>query len=235
MKTRYRKVKGFPGYLVSNKGRVWSNRQGRWKRLRTPPNNQGYPVVVLHTKDGHPKMFCVHVLVLTVYRGPAPPGKEGCHFPDRTKTNCRLDNLRWDTRKNNLKDREYHGTKPQGETHGMAILSDADVLQMRTEYKGRANPPFRVFCKYLIQPSFGARPSILLDYYPSQVSLTRNSGNGHTTHPYTSYRLLPSQLYTSYTPKSNPDCVSIPDLSPVMVLSPIRHFSPSPSQIQPSF
>jgi hypothetical protein len=147
MKTRYRKVKGFPGYLVSNKGRVWSNRQGRWKRLRTPPNNQGYPVVVLHTKDGHPKMFCVHVLVLTVYRGPAPPGKEGCHFPDRTKTNCRLDNLRWDTRKNNLKDREYHGTKPQGETHGMAILSDADVLQMRTEYKGRANPPFRVFAK----------------------------------------------------------------------------------------
>jgi hypothetical protein len=69
----------------------------------------GYPAVNL-TYKGYRKQFHIHKLVLEAFIGKAPIGMEGCHN-NGIKTDCRLENLRWDTRKNNHKDQEIHGTR----------------------------------------------------------------------------------------------------------------------------
>jgi hypothetical protein len=69
----------------------------------------GYPAVNL-TYKGYRKQFHIHKLVLEAFIGKAPIGMEGCHN-NGIKTDCKLSNLRWDTRKNNHKDQKIHGTK----------------------------------------------------------------------------------------------------------------------------
>jgi hypothetical protein len=61
----------------------------------------------------------VHVLVLTAFAGPRPPGLQACHFPDGTKSNNALANLRWDTPASNCQDKVAQGVAPVGERHGM--------------------------------------------------------------------------------------------------------------------
>jgi uncharacterized protein YeaC (DUF1315 family) len=69
----------------------------------------GYPAVNL-TYKGYRKQFHIHVLVLEAFVGKKPKGMECCHN-NGIKTDCKLENLRWDTRKNNHKDQKIHGTK----------------------------------------------------------------------------------------------------------------------------
>jgi hypothetical protein len=70
-------------------------------------------------------------LVLEAFVGPCPQGMECCHFPDRDPANCRLDNLRWGTSKENTGDQRLHGTLIGGERHGMAKLADMQVGEIR--------------------------------------------------------------------------------------------------------
>ncbi len=123
-------------YEVSDVGRVRSlDRQSdqglRKGRIRKPGEaGEGYIAVTL-SKDGIVRAHYVHRLVLETFVGPCPVGMEGCHDPDPTRTNCRLDNLRWDTRKNNQHDKRSHGSMPLGEKHRGAKLTDAAVYEMR--------------------------------------------------------------------------------------------------------
>lgn len=48
--------------------------------------------------------------VLETFVGPCPEGMECCHFPERDRSNNRLDNLRWDTHHENVLDAVRHGT-----------------------------------------------------------------------------------------------------------------------------
>ena len=63
-------------------------------------------------KDGRAKTLTVHSIVLTAFKGAAPPGTEGCHN-DGNKLHCHLTNLRWDTRSANHRDTIRHGTHHQ--------------------------------------------------------------------------------------------------------------------------
>lgn len=135
----WKAIPGFEGlYEVSDLGRVRSLdrkcragklRRGRMKSI-TINNATGYLTVSL-SRDGHVSAHHVHSLVLSAFVGPRPNGADACHFPDRDKKNCRLDNLRWDSRKNNHKDKETHGTLPKGERHAGAKLTDSDVVTIR--------------------------------------------------------------------------------------------------------
>lgn len=71
-------------------------------------NTGGYLIVDL-TKDGNRKTRKVHQLVATAFLGPIPPGKEVCHNNGR-KTDNYPDNLRYDTRSQNILDQVEHGT-----------------------------------------------------------------------------------------------------------------------------
>ena len=116
----WKPVVGFEGaYEVSDRGRVFSlpRRTRHWrggtvarggKMLALAVGEAGYPLVSLG-RDGRISQHLVHRLVLEAFVGPCPKGMECCH-EDGVRTNNRLSNLRWDTRKANHADAIRHGT-----------------------------------------------------------------------------------------------------------------------------
>jgi len=92
-------------YSVSTRGEIRSNRTGRI--LKPAPNSKGYLVAVV-TYDGMRKGASVHVLVAETFIGPRPQGMQTCHG-DGDKTNNTVDNLRYDTPRNNELDKVAHG------------------------------------------------------------------------------------------------------------------------------
>lgn len=93
----------YPGYMVSNLGRVVGPR----KRILNPsirPNGM-YPFVTC----GRGNVMSVHTLVCTAFHGPRPAGKEVAHY-DGDSHNNRADNLRWATHAENSADMTRHGS-----------------------------------------------------------------------------------------------------------------------------
>ena len=125
----WKDVTGYEGrYQVSNMGRIRSL-SCILKPQRLKP--YGYCIVNLYQK-GKMKSRLVHRLVLTAFVGPCPKGMEACHFPDRNPANNRLENLRWDTPKNNCLDQKIHGTKKP--TYGNAKMTVDQVREARSLY-----------------------------------------------------------------------------------------------------
>lgn len=137
---------GFPGYKVGNDGSIWSCRKrGRpkggtysqqtekWKKLKPGLNSHGYLTVILYyNKKQHNKG--VHRLVLEAFLGPCPPKKEACHN-NGNSTDNKVENLRWDTHKNNCKDNIIHGTMSRGIRNGKAKLTEEQVIEARELFK----------------------------------------------------------------------------------------------------
>jgi hypothetical protein len=96
-------------YSVSSLGRVRRDAggdrntlQGRILKIQT--SKAGYSVVSL-CRHGTAVQVYVHHLVLRAFVGECPEGMEACHFPDRDPANCKLSNLRWDTKVENEADK----------------------------------------------------------------------------------------------------------------------------------
>src|SRR5690242_15383977 len=106
---RWLPVVGFPGYEVSSHGRVRGSRdfnggfRAEPRILRGDVGRDGY--VRVRLSPGRRSHF-VHVLVLHAFRGPRPPGHQCRHFPDRTRSNNRLENLAWGTQIENEADKQ---------------------------------------------------------------------------------------------------------------------------------
>lgn len=112
----WRPIPGYEGYEASTCGRIRSvsrtitckngvskSLNGRvLKELRASRGDhvnvsiRGYPTAV-------------HRLVLLAFVGPAPDGMECCHC-DGNAANNRIENLRWDTHLENMRDLVRHGT-----------------------------------------------------------------------------------------------------------------------------
>lgn len=99
----WREVDGSPGYLISDDGRVWSERSGRL--LKPKPHPSGH----LYVQLGRKRTAQVHRLVLIAFVGAAPEGHESLHR-NGDPTDNRLSNLQWGTRSQNLLDAARHGT-----------------------------------------------------------------------------------------------------------------------------
>ena len=128
----YREIKGFPGYRVGDDGSVWSFKTGKqWKKLRRHVGKHGYCRVTISPPITR---LLVHRLVLTAFVGPCPDGMECRHFPDFDRSNCRLSNLQWGTRKQNIADKMTMGRQPRGETQGLSVLTEKIVSQLRAEH-----------------------------------------------------------------------------------------------------
>src|SRR5690349_12069983 len=90
-------VSTFPGYMVSNRGRVKNRRR---KRLKKPVSRKdGYVQITLHDR-GRKKTFGLHRLVLIAFTGTPPEGEE-VHHLDCNKGNNSLANLVWVTPEEN--------------------------------------------------------------------------------------------------------------------------------------
>lgn len=134
----YREIPGFIGYRAGSDGTIWScwSRGAHpkvtdiWKLLKPFPQRGGYLIVSLFVNRVAKKEL-VHRLVLFAFVGPCPEGMECCHDPDPDRKNCAISNLRWDTRKNNHKDRMQSGIVLSGEQHPLAKLNWSLVEKAR--------------------------------------------------------------------------------------------------------
>jgi hypothetical protein len=152
----WKPIPGFPGYEVSDQGRVRSYWQQTFhkgqpgstqirvdepQRILQTTLSAGYQRVCL-AQNGHYPRIRVHRLVLLAFVGPCPPGMESCHN-DGIRSNSCLTNLRWDTPSNNQLDRRKHGLDrcgPFGAKRAGAKLTDALVIQIREmAVQGRSN------------------------------------------------------------------------------------------------
>lgn len=102
---------------------------------RLHPENKYLYVTLCKTIAGKKikKSFYIHTLVCTVFHGPKPVISvdwQCCHN-DGDKYNNSESNLRWDTRVENERDKIKHGTHNRGEKHGLAKLTNENVLSIR--------------------------------------------------------------------------------------------------------
>lgn len=124
MTEQWKEVPGFPGYDVSDMGRVRSwRRNGPAKTLSVTPrilgeeiDRDGYRRVRL-SRGGIACHRLVHRLVLEAFVGPCPPDHEARHMPNNDPADCRLANLSWAPHLTNIRDKYTHGTMPMGERH----------------------------------------------------------------------------------------------------------------------
>jgi hypothetical protein len=144
----WKDIPEYPGYQVSNLGRVKSlggfKRAGHGHRfwpillLKTKPDKLGYIRAYL-ARDGKSRFCLVHYLVLTAFVGPKPLGMETCHKND-VRSDNRLENLYWGTRKDNVADARRNGRYERqsqrmkgGRTYQK--LTPDQVRKIRSEYQ----------------------------------------------------------------------------------------------------
>ncbi len=137
---RWAPVFGYEGfYDVSTLGRVRSImrtvqigsnlRTARGGPVSPILGSRGYYVVNL-TANGKRRQLFLHKLVLEAFVSRRPDGMEACHN-DGNRLNCSLENLRWDTRSGNHKDKRKHGTWQVGEKANNSKLTEEVVIEIR--------------------------------------------------------------------------------------------------------
>jgi hypothetical protein len=106
----------FSGYFASPDGIIWTQKRkggndhsaGRLLKsprpLKAHRSNSGYMMVSFDV-GGKVKMMGVHRLILMTFDRLPNAGEVACHYPDPTKTNNHINNLRWGTQADNAKDR----------------------------------------------------------------------------------------------------------------------------------
>lgn len=130
-----REIAGYPNYRIGNDGSVWSqvnragNPTGNWVQLNPHTEKNGYRRVLL-SDNGKTRKQYIHRLVLEAFVGPRPSGMEAFHI-NNIRNDNRVENLKWETRKNNLGHRENFGTVPRGITHGNAVFTEDQVREIR--------------------------------------------------------------------------------------------------------
>jgi hypothetical protein len=137
-----RQIPGRRGYFADDRGRIlsqWRLHGGSKPKLedflrplRASTVKGGYLRVVLG-RQGNRNREYVHVLVLTTFHGPKPPGMETRHLNGNPADN-RPENLVWGTKSDNEKDKTRHGTwrlRAWGEKSGSAKLTESNVREIR--------------------------------------------------------------------------------------------------------
>jgi HNH endonuclease/NUMOD4 motif-containing protein len=117
----FRLIEGFPGYRVSDRGRVQSCRRStrggkdprslrhylrdEWYDLRPALTQDGYYQATIFC-DSKPKRLMVHRLVAEAFIGPCPPGRNMvCRHLNDKPTDNRAENLAWGNGQDNFEDR----------------------------------------------------------------------------------------------------------------------------------
>ena len=128
----WKPIIGFPGYEVSDAGKVKSSMRSKASRIMRPMVcGAGYHAVTLCAKTQRKRRY-VHHLVLETFIGACPKGLEACHG-NGNPTDNRLANLRWDTHASNQADKVLHGTNVRGEQNGGAKLKESQVFAIYSD------------------------------------------------------------------------------------------------------
>lgn len=129
---------GYPGYWISNLGRV---KGPRTIRTGSPMGQGGYLVVDLYANKQR-KNWAIHRLVaLAFVYNPKPEEFDQVNHKDTDKCNNRADNLEWTSSSGNRVHAYATGTQPKGDRHYNAKLTDIQVQWIRDHYIPR-DPEF---------------------------------------------------------------------------------------------
>lgn len=102
-----RQIPGFPQYSATTDGRIWSSKGGG-RYLRPAIDRNGY-LRVSPCLNGKAYSRPVHALVALAFLGPRPDGEEIRHLDGDPSNNC-VENLRYGTHAENVRDKIMHGT-----------------------------------------------------------------------------------------------------------------------------
>ncbi len=137
----YRTIGWIDGYRFGSNGAIQSRRKcnrwggytDEWRDVYFRKDSKTGHLSIRVTVDGVKRKLYVHRLILEAFRGPCPEGMEGCHDPDPDPSNCRIDNLRWDTKKENQADCKRHGRmrRAVGSKQHLAKLTEKDIPVVR--------------------------------------------------------------------------------------------------------
>lgn len=122
-------IPGFPGYLASEDGRIWTIHpaNGRGAFIDKPREvvggigHFGYRYVRIR-RGGRSVNCSVHSLILSTFVGPRPIGLFGCHGKNGKSDNS-LSNLSYQTPQQNMLDKRRDGTDPRGERNPRAKVN----------------------------------------------------------------------------------------------------------------
>ncbi len=124
------RLKDFNDYLISNYGRVKSEKFSNTRILKNSVNNCGYLSVCL-SRNGKQKVFIVHRLVAYYFIGLCPKGKETNHI-DGDKENPHVNNLEYITPSENQKHAYKNGLRSAvGAKNGRALIGENVVRKIR--------------------------------------------------------------------------------------------------------
>lgn len=102
----FKDIKGYPGYQISNLGRIWSSKSNKY--LSPVPNNIGYLQIKMIAANGKRKNELVHRLVALMFID-NPQGKPEVNHINHQKNDNRVENLEWVTKsENNTIGRKRH-------------------------------------------------------------------------------------------------------------------------------
>lgn len=124
-----RSMPGYPNYLVSDTGQIYSKRVGVWWRLKSSRASGKYLHVGL-SRNGKVSNVSVHVCVLRAFRGPRPEGQQCRHLNGNMLDN-NLTNLCWGTPAENVADTERHGRTRRGDQINTTKLTPEKVKEIR--------------------------------------------------------------------------------------------------------
>ena len=130
---RLKKISGYPGYRVSNTGRVFSDKHGDRKEL-SPTADRGDYVYVTLFKNQQSKKKYLHILVANAFlKDDKPLGKPEVNHKNGNKSNNRVGNLEWKSGSSNTQHAFDTGlaTKPKGELNGKSKLTRKQVNKIK--------------------------------------------------------------------------------------------------------
>jgi hypothetical protein len=130
-------LKEFPDYSITRDGKVFRTtfRNGHtYKKYSEPYLVKGNVVNGYHhvglSKDGRIYSRFVHNLVLETFVSLCPKGQEASHLNGNRMDN-RVENLIYETRKENMARKHLHGTAQCGENNHLTKLKEEDVREIR--------------------------------------------------------------------------------------------------------
>lgn len=126
-------IRGFPDYMVSDFGRVYSKRRKRLLGLR--PNHKGYLCTEVNYMKER-KTFLVHRLVAFAFLDKPSKEQTQINHIDGDKSNNCVSNLEWCTQSENKKHAFRIGLEcNQGEKHPQAKFTNSDILKIRSLFR----------------------------------------------------------------------------------------------------
>jgi hypothetical protein len=115
----WKKITGYEYYFISSLGIVKNTQFNKEKYLKKAKTTIGYEVVLLY-KKGKRTLFYVHRLVAINFI-PNTENKPQVNHIDGNKLNNCIDNLEWNTAKENINHAYETGLCPKGDNHYLRI------------------------------------------------------------------------------------------------------------------